>query len=414
MRLWLALCLLVGLAQSASAADADDCRLVEDRRQADNSRIVEACTRLIGQGGGNKEAIALAYHARGNAKHALKRYDEAVADYGLALALRPSTAALYYDRGNALKEKGDAAGAIADFDRALTLNPNLGLAYFGRAEALANRGARDRAVRDYEKVISLPATTRREQRAIQVSLQKLTQLGVMSLGRRIALVIGNGTYQGQAPLANPPNDAKAMAAKLRQLGFQDVAEHYDVDLRAMSDAIKGFGDRAAEADWALIYYAGHGIEVAGANYLLPIDAKLARETHVQDETISLERVLDKVRAARKLRLVILDACRSNPFIARMVRSGGGKRSAGGGLADVEPDGGIHVIYAAKHGSTALDGEGSNSPFTSALLKHIDEPGVDLVTLVGKVRQSVLGATQSQQEPWMYGAPSPERYFFKMN
>ena len=413
MRLMLALCLLVTLAQSASAADAEVCRLVEDRRQADNSRIVEACTRLIEQGGGNKEAIALAYQARGNAKHALKRYDEAIADYGRALTLRPSTAALYYDRGNALKEKGDAAGALADFDRALTLNPNLALAYFGRAEALANRGERDRVVRDYEKVISLPATTRREQRAIQVSLQKLTQLGVMSLGKRIALVVGNGSYQGQSPLTNPPNDAKAIAAKLRQLGFQDVAEHYDVDLRAMSEAIKGFGDRAAEADWALIYYAGHGIEVAGANYVLPIDAKLARETRVQDEAISLERLLDKVRGARKLRLVILDACRNNPFLARMVRSGA-TRSARGGLADVEPDGGIHVIYSAKHGSTALDGEGANSPFTGALLKHIDEPGLDLVTLVGKVRQSVLGATHSQQEPWMYGAPSPERHFFKMN
>jgi tetratricopeptide (TPR) repeat protein len=348
MRVLLALCLLVTLIESARA-QGDDCQFVEDRRQADNGRIVQACTRLIEQGGGNKEAMAQAYHARGNAKHALKRYDEAIADYGLALALRPGAATLYYDRGNALKEKGDAVGAIADFDQALALNPNLGLAYFGRAEALANRGERDRAVRDYEKVIALPATTRREQRALQVSLQKLTQLGVMSLGKRIALVIGNGKYQDQTALPNPPNDAQAMAGKLRQLGFQDVAEHYDVDLRAMSDAIKGFGDRAAEADWALIYYAGHGIEVAGVNYLLPIDVKLARETHVQDEAISLDRVLSKVGGARKLRLVILDACRNNPFSLRMVRSGGAMRSAGGGLADVEPSGGILVIYSAKHG-----------------------------------------------------------------
>ena len=413
MRVLLGLCLLVTLVELAHG-QGDDCQLVEDRRQADNSRIVQACTRLIEQGSGNKEATAQAYHARGNAKHALKRYDEAIADYGLALALRPGAATLYYDRGNALKEKGDAVAAIADFDQALALNPNLGVAYFGRAEALANRGERDRAIRDYEKVIALPATTRREQRALQVSLQKLTQLGVMSLGKRIALVIGNGKYQDQSALPNPPNDAQAVAGKLRQLGFQDVAEHYDVDLRAMSDAIKGFGDRAAEADWALIYYAGHGIEVAGVNYLLPIDVKLARETHVQDEAISLDRVLSKVGSARKLRLVILDACRNNPFSLRMVRSGGAMRSAAGGLADVEPSGGVLVIYSAKHGSTALDGEGANSPFTDALLKNIDEPGLDLVTLVGKVRQSVLGATQNRQEPWMYGAPSPERHFFKMN
>ena len=154
MRVVLGLCLLVTLVEFARA-QGDDCQLVEDRRQADNSRIVQACTRLIEQGSGNKEATAQAYHARGNAKHALKRYDEAIADYGLALALRPGAATLYYDRGNALKEKGDAVAAIADFDQALALNPNLGLAYFGRAEALANRGERDRAIRDYEKVIAL-------------------------------------------------------------------------------------------------------------------------------------------------------------------------------------------------------------------------------------------------------------------
>ena len=354
-----------------------------------------------------------AYQARGNALHGLKRYDEAIADYGRALACvrgRPrctSTAAAPIAR------HGNAADAIADFDRALTLNPNLALAYFGRAEALANRGERDRAIRDYEKVVALPASGRREQRAVQVSLQKLTALGVMSLGKRIALVIGNGGYQGQGLLTNPPNDAKAIAAKLRQLGFQEVAEHNDLDLRSMSEAIKTFGDKAAEADWALVYFAGHGIEIGGINYLLPVDAKLARETHVADEAVSLDRVLDKVRGARKLRLVILDACRNNPFLATMQRSGA-TRSGNRGLADVEPGGGVLVIYAAKHGSTALDGEGANSPFTDALLKTVDEPGIDLVTLVGKVRENVLGKTQKRQEPWMYGAPSPERHFFKMN
>ncbi len=407
------LALLVGVAR-AIAADQDDCRIVDERRGADTGKIVEACTRLIDRAAGNKDEIALAHQARGNALHAMRRYGDAVADYGRALVLRPGQATLFYDRGNALKEQGDANAAIEDFSRALKLNPNFGLAYFGRAEALANRGERDAAVHDYEKVISLPAATRREQRAVEVSLQKLTQLGVLSLGKRIALVIGNGAYKGHAPLANPTNDGKAVAAKLKQLGFQEVVEHYDVDLQTMSAAIKEFGDRAETADWALIYYAGHGLEVAGINYLLPTDAQLARESHVQDEAISLDRVLDKVRGARKLRLVILDACRNNPFVPRMVRSGGATRSSGGGLADVEPGGGVLVVYSAKHGSLALDGAGANSPFAETFLKTIDEPGLDLVTMVGKVRQGVLGATQNQQEPWMYGAPSPERHFFKLN
>lgn len=413
MALFLFATLFLSSAHDAGASDAANCRIVEDRRQADNGLIVEACTRLIEQGKGNKEDIAQAYQARGNAQHGLKRYDEAIADYGRALALRPGTASTYFDRGSAHRENGNAVESIADFDRALTLNPNLGLAYFGRAEALANRGERDRAIRDYEKVVALPAAGRRELRAVQVSLQKLTALGVMSLGKRIALVIGNGGYQGQGMLTNPPNDAKAIGAKLRQLGFQDVAEHNDLDLRKMSEAIKTFGDKAADADWALVYFAGHGIEIGGVNYLLPVDAKLAREAHVADEAVSLDRVLDKVRGARKLRLVILDACRNNPFLAAMQRSGA-TRSANRGLADVEPGGGVLVIYAAKHGSTALDGDGANSPFTDSLLKAVDEPGIDLVTLVGKVRQNVLGATNNRQEPWMYGAPSPERHFFKMN
>jgi hypothetical protein len=414
MRAVLTLVLLMTLGVTVQASDEADCRIVEDRRQADNGRIVDACTRLIDQGKGNKEDFAQAYQARGNALHGLKRYEAAIADYGRALALRPGTASMFFDRGSAHREHGNAVEAIADFDRALTLNPNLGLAYFGRAEALTNRGERDRAIRDYEKVVALPASGRREQRAVQVSLEKLTALGVMSLGKRIALVIGNGGYQGQGLLTNPPNDAKAVGAKLRQLGFQDVAEHNDLDLSKMSEAIKTFGDKAAEADWALVYFAGHGIEVGGVNYLLPVDAKLARESHVTDEAVSLDRVLDKVRGARKLRLVILDACRNNPFLTTMARASGSTRSASRGLADVEPGGGVLVIYAAKHGSTALDGDGANSPFTDSLLKAVDEPGIDLVTLVGKVRQSVLGVTNNRQEPWMYGAPSPERHFFKMN
>ena len=122
------------------------------------------------------------------------------------------------------------------------------------------------------------------------------------LGQRIALVIGNSAYTSQSRLANPLNDAKGMGVALRKLGFSDVREHYDLGLKEMGDALKEFGDRAPEADWAVIFFAGHGMEVNGSNYLLPTDAKLVRDTHIRDETISLDRVLEKVNGARKMRL----------------------------------------------------------------------------------------------------------------
>jgi len=196
-------------------------------------------------------------------------------------------------------------------------------------------------------------------------------------GRRIALVIGNSAYQAAGRLVNPANDARAVAASFRRLGFAEVIERYDLDLTSMSTAIKYFGDRSTAADWAVVYYSGHGLEMNGIAYLIPVDARLERDTHVSDETVALSRVLDKVESARKLRLVILDACRNNPFVARMIRSAGVTRSIGRGHAPIEPEGGVLVAYAAKHGTTAEDGTGTNSPFAEALLANLEEPGLEI-------------------------------------
>src|SRR5262249_10831438 len=151
-----------------------------------------------------------------------------------------------------------------------------------------------------------------------------------------------------------------------RLGFAEVVERYDTDLSAMTAALKNFGDRAANSDWAVVYYAGHGLEMNGVDYLIPVDAKLEKDTHVSDETVALTRVLEKVESARKLRLVILDACRNNPFVTRMIRGVGITRSIGRGLAPIEPEGGVLVAYAAKHGTTADDGSGANGPFAAAM------------------------------------------------
>jgi uncharacterized caspase-like protein len=203
-----------------------------------------------------------------------------------------------------------------------------------------------------------------------------------------------------------------VAASLRRLGFGYVGELFDVSREQFGRALKDFGDQAENAEWAVVFYAGHGMEIDGVSYLIPTDAELARDTHVTDETISLTQVQAKVDAASKLGLVILDACRNNPFLERMARSVGATRSVARGLANVEPEGNVLVAYSAKHGTTALDGAGANSPFTEALLKFIEEPGLEINFLFRKVRDEVRTKTQRQQEPFLYGSLSSEPLYFR--
>src|SRR5262249_33495818 len=155
-----------------------------------------------------------------------------------------------------------------------------------------------------------------------------------------------------------------------------------------------FAAAADRADWAVVYFAGHGLEVDGVNYLVPVDAKLASDRDVTFEAVSHEQVLQAVEGARKLRLVILDDCRDNPFVKTMTRSASSTRSIGRGLANIEPEGATLVVYAAKHGHTTLDGTGANtnSPFIIALVKHLDTAGLEINLLFRKVRDEVLAAT----------------------
>jgi uncharacterized caspase-like protein len=181
------------------------------------------------------------------------------------------------------------------------------------------------------------------------------QVAGAAQAKRVALVIGNSNYQHVGRLGNPANDAEALAALLKASGFDVVERRGDVGIAKIRRAIADFSDIAADADIAIVYYAGHGIEVDGTNYLIPTDAKLARDFDVEDETISLDRVLRAIDSARRLRLVILDACRVNPFVQSMKRS---SRAIGRGLAKVEPTTpDTLVAFAAKVGSTASDGAG---------------------------------------------------------
>jgi uncharacterized caspase-like protein len=228
---------------------------------------------------------------------------------------------------------------------------------------------------------------------------------------RVALVIGNSAYKAATPLRNPANDATLVAAALSRLGFE-VLEKRDLGVEQMRGVLKDFEDKAGGAEWALVYFSGHGMELNGKNWLLPVDVALARASDLPDEAIAAERVLDRLSGVRKLRIVILDACRTNPFLARMAMNKGITRTVAQGLAPVEPAHGEVVFYAARHGSIALDGTSANSPFALALVKHMDEDGVEIGRFFRKVTSSVLAATNNGQEPFVYGRIPDEDFYLK--
>jgi uncharacterized caspase-like protein len=223
-----------------------------------------------------------------------------------------------------------------------------------------------------------------------------------SADERVALIIGNGAYAKASPLPNPARDAGAVETLLRKAGFTVVARH-DVGVSAMRRGLRDFTDLTRDAEIAVVFYAGHGIEVSGNNYLIPVDAALERDIDVEDEAVSLDRVMQILEPARRLRLVILDACRDNPF-TRSIKRTVASRSIGRGLAKVDVlTSDTLIAFAAKHGSTAADGEGLHSPYTSALLKHLVTPGLDLRLALGRVRDEVLKSTANKQEPFVYGS-----------
>jgi hypothetical protein len=228
--------------------------------------------------------------------------------------------------------------------------------------------------------------------------------------RRVALVIANAAYAHGGRLSNPPNDAAAVAASLRQAGFT-VELHDDLGRVQLEDALKAFTRAAAGADVALVYYAGHGIEHGGTNYLIPVDATLAADTDIDFEAVPLDLVMHSVGGATRLKIVILDACRDNPFRDAMRRSAG-TRGIGMGLAK-PPDpeeGDMLVAYAAAAGSTAEDGAGGDSPFATALAKHLTDPGVDVRIMFGRIRDDVRTATQMRQEPTVYESLGGEQFY----
>jgi Caspase domain len=221
--------------------------------------------------------------------------------------------------------------------------------------------------------------------------------------RRVALIIGNSAYKNAPTLANTIADAVGLAQLFRNAGFETVILRNDLGVMDFRRTVRDFLLTAEGADIAVVYYAGHGIEIGGMNYLVPIDAKLSRDYDVDDEAVSLDRIVWALQLVKRLRLILLDACRDNPFPDRM-RSAGVRALESRGLGkpiDVGAD--TLVAYAAKAGSKSYDGDGPNSPYATALLRHLAEPGVDIRIALGRVRDDVLTMTGGRQEPFIYGS-----------
>lgn len=228
---------------------------------------------------------------------------------------------------------------------------------------------------------------------------------------RVALVVGNSTYQNQTALPNPISDANDMSAALRRLNF-DVTTLTNATYDTMRRALIPFSQKANGAEMAVVFFAGHGVEIGGENYLIPIDAQLSSDRNVADETIALKRLTEAVSSSRKLGMVILDACRNNPFLPKMARTSSLTRAVDRGLARVEPSNNILIAYAAREGTTANDGAGRNSPFTAALLKNIEAPGVEIDLLFRRVRGQVMDSTGGVQQPIVYSSLAQEGVYLK--
>ncbi|MFZ5690631.1 MAG: caspase family protein [Pseudomonadota bacterium] len=353
---------------------------------------------------------------RGIAFRFKRDYDKALADMNTLIRMKPAEARGYNERAIIYRLRRDFTRARADHDKAISLDSTNWL-YFSE-RALTSEAAQDfpSAITDIRKAASIDpgnVSLTRSLARLEARLAQQTGNTKPSTGgsARVALIIGNSQYRNVPPLTNPKSDAEILSKALTTVGFNRVDLKLDLTREQLAAALKDFATLADRAEWAVIYYAGHGIEVAGTNYLVPIDARLKSDRDTSFEAISLDQLLRSVEGASKLKLVILDACRDNPFASTMTRSLG-TRSLGRGLGNIEPEGATLVAYAAKHGQTALDGSQGNSPFASALARAILTPGLEINLVFRKVRDDVLSATNRKQEPFTYGSLPSEAFYFR--
>lgn len=364
---------------------------------------------------------AYAYHARGGCYSEDGDQDRAIADYSEAIRLKPDAAEPFNNRGNSYAAKGEEDLAIADYSEAIKVKPDLAEAYFHRGLAYARKGDRVRAAVDYHDAIrlkpTLSATTERAKNKLEALLAEPAGSSTAVAAseapalRRIALVVANGNYTTGAVsvLTNPANDASAVAEALRGAGFEVGEVRSDVGRAELVDILGDFEARANDADWALVYYAGHGLEMDGEAYLLPTDFVDGSKNQIRDRAYPLVSIIEHLQGAGKVRMVVYDACRDNPIQRRLAalatRSSFDRGSAVRTRGDV-------VLYSASKSQTAADGPpGALSPFAEAFVAELASPGLDIGEVFDHVEQRVARQTKGAQRPDVKGLPISGKYYF---
>ena len=404
---------------------------------------------------------AFSWQNRGISKRALGDLDGALADINEAIRLDPTLPQPLTSRAVIWRAKGDLDRAIADTTEAIRLakakapvnimtppGSVLISAYTHRALAYEAKGDFDRARRDYAAALEGKASdagSKANQATAKVRLSLLSETippaprtataaptppasaaapakpaGAASpppppaaeqrqraeTSRRVALVIGNGAYARVRPLPNPTNDARAMAKSLRDIGFV-VTEGTDLDRAAMQATIRDFLRDAARSQVAVVYYAGHGVQIDGRNYLVPVDIQFQAGNGMTDAMMDMDTIMAGLDDQVRTNILILDACRNNPMAPKLASAGPARDiEAGSGLAAPATlsagstlGAGTLIAFATAPGQVALDGEGANSPFSAALTRHIGTPGLEVQQMLTRVRAEVVAATKGKQVPW---------------
>lgn len=409
----------------------------KDCQSSDADRRLAGCGLVIARGAAvSKARLADALDGRCWAHHVKGSYELAVADCKASIAMRSNYPYAYNNLASAFLGLRRYDDALAAAEKSIQLKPAFLWSHLNRARALSGLGQREAAANEYRATLVIDPNNAEAGAEYEVIAAQVAnpsdnarppsvnpspapspvqasslQAASAPLGRRIALIIGNSGYQSVPALPNPVRDAALIARTLKAVGFSEIRVETDLSRDALNRTLLEFSKAATNAEWAVVYYSGHGMEVGGLDYLIPVDAKLQTDRDVDFEAVPLALAVSSVDSARKLRMVIMDACRSNPFISQMKRTIA-TRSIGRGLAAIEPEPGSLVVFSAKNGKTALDGDGANSPFAIALANRLGTPGLEVRRLFDLVRDDVLTATGKRQQPFAYGSLSgSEDYYF---
>jgi lipoprotein NlpI len=390
-------------------------RCIAHHRRGDYDHAISDCSEAIRL----DPRDARIYNDRSNIYHDKGEFDHSIADLDAAIKFDPTYVFAYRNRAIRYLEKKEYDRAITDLNQAIQIDSGYAAAYVNRGQAFEAKGDRDQALASFRSALSAPQKydngkwahdTARERIAAltpKLNIKEVSRppavaapqiVPTIVTGRRVSLVVGNAAYSNFPKVPNARNDAEDLAEVLKVLDF-GVLAGTDLNRAAMEDVLITFARKAKESDTALIFYAGHGIQHNGINYLLPVDASLTDESDLR-KLINLQDVINDLKGAGRVRILIVDACRDNDIVQQLASRLPSSRSAAfaRGLARIQEADGTLVAFATQPNRVAADGTERNSPFTHALLRHLPTPGLELRTLMTRVRADVVNATGGAQRP----------------